>query len=132
MANPPHVHTGIGRRSKAGIHHTSLWRGVAMARGELPAAAPTMRATMMRKCRQLCASQRGNAKKNGRLSRRCAQLIAINYTFLCNLDYALGDQLPNNKLRFSVRVNGAYRLVISFAHCQCRVGTKDLAATNKW
>ena len=60
------------------------------------------------------------------------KLIAINYTFLRYPDYALGDQLPNNKLRFSVRVNGAYRLVISFAHCQCRVGTKDLAATNKW
>jgi len=56
-------------------------------------------------------------------------LIAINYTLLCHLDYALGDQLPNNKLRFSVRVNSAYRFVISFAHCRCRVGVKRIPAT---
>jgi len=77
-------------------------------------------------------TQCGNAKNNGRLSRRRAQLIAINYTFLCHPDYALGDQLPNKKLRFSVRVNSAYRLLIGFAHCRCHVGSKDAATTNKW
>jgi len=58
------------------------------------------------------------------------KLIAINYTFLRYPDYALGDQLPNNKLRFSVRVNGAYRLIVSCAHCPCRVRVKGFVATN--